>query len=256
MKQLIIIYLLAIISFNLSAYGPTGHRVIASVAQDELKPGAKKQIEKILGKNGLIYFSTWADEVRDLPEYKYTSGWHYQNLQPGMSAEALTQLWNNPTAEGEHLFYAIQELKNKLMKNKQDTVALKFLIHFMGDLHQPMHLGRLDDLGGNKVPYTWFGDKINIHSLWDSYLIDHHQMSYTELTHYLEDTYSADKSKYAQYTYPQIIQKSYLITGRIYGYDTEDRNNYKYFRHFSNDLNTMLYLGGIQLSKILNEIYG
>lgn len=250
-------FFLTFIAFSLAAfaYGPTGHRVIASIAQDELQPKVKKQIEKILGKNGMIYASTWADEIRDIPEYQHSSGWHYQNLSPDMTNETLAQLWNNPTSEGEHLFFAIQDLKKKLLKNKQDADALKFMIHFMADLHQPMHLGRLEDLGGNKVTFNWFGDKINIHSLWDSYLIDHNKMSYTEMSAYLEDLYSTDKNKFYQYTFPEIIQKSYQITGRIYQYDREDKNNYKYFRHFNNDLNEMLYLGGIQLSKMLNEIY-
>ncbi len=252
-SSFLVFYLL--VSAVCFSYGPIGHRAISMIAQQELQPGVNQQLDSLLGKNGIIYFSTWADEIRDLPQYAESRPWHYQNLSPDKTPEMLTELWNNPESEGKHLFYAVQLMLQRLKDNKHDVDALKFLIHFVGDLHQPMHLGRADDLGGNRVPYRWFGSDINIHSLWDSYLIDHHRMSYTELAQYLEDTKGARKLELYQMSIPEIIAMSFEITARIYDYDREDTNNYTYFRAFRNDLDTMLYLGGIQLAKMLNEIY-
>lgn len=255
MKKYSISLFSLLISTISMAYGPIGHRAIASIAQSELHPKAKEQIETLLGKNGIIYLSTWADEIRDQPQYAESIPWHYQNLSPDKTPVMLNQLWEKPETEGQHLFYAIQYMLKRLHSDKNDLDALKFLIHFMGDLHQPMHLGRKDDLGGNKVAYNWFDTKTNIHSLWDTYLIDHHQMSYTELAEYLNDKYSQNKNEMAKMTFPAVILKSFGITQRIYAYSSEDKNNYKYFQTFRDDLDTMLYLGGIQLGKILNEIY-
>jgi hypothetical protein len=149
----------------------------------------------------------------------------------------------------------MQEMINRLQKNNKDEEALKFLVHFTGDLHQPMHLGRKDDLGGNRVPYTWFGDKTNIHSLWDSYLVEQKKMSFTELAEYLELSLGSRKAEFQKMTLPEVIQKSYRITNRIYEYNRDDTNNYRYVYHFGKDLDEMMYLGGVQLGKILNELY-
>lgn len=238
------------------SYGPIAHRAITLIAYNELTPKARKQVDALLGIKGIVYASTWADEVRSEPDkYSYSYPWHYQNLAPGMSNDDLLNLWNNPRSEGDHLFYAMQEMISRLKKNSKDEEALKFLVHFTGDLHQPMHLGRKDDLGGNRVPYTWFGDKINIHSLWDSYLVEHKKMSFTELAEYLELSFASRKAEFERMSLPQVIQKSFVITTRIYEYNRDDTNNYRYVYHFGKDLDEMMYLGGIQLGKILNEIY-
>jgi len=132
---------------------------MADIAYQHLTNKARKQCDKALGKHGIIYQATWADEVRSDKNYDYSYKWHYQNLKDSMTTEDLKQLLENPTAEGEHLFYAINLMTDRLKKNPSDAEALKFLVHFTGDLHQPMHLGRAEDLGGNKVEMNWFGKK-------------------------------------------------------------------------------------------------
>lgn len=256
MNNSIKLLLLALIySISAGAYGPTGHRAIASIAQEELSAGALRKIEKILGTNGIIYSSTWADEVRSEPAYSYSYPWHYQNLNTSMSPENVSSLWNNPTAEGEHLFFAIQQMMQRLKKNKKDVDALRFLIHFTGDLYQPMHLGRQSDLGGNRVAYTWFGTKTNIHTLWDSYLVEHHKMSYTELARYLTDRYSNNKSKFKKTLLTDDIYSSWVLSMRIYNYDNKDTNNYLYFYRFNEDMNVQLYKAGLRLAQFLESIY-
>ncbi len=238
------------------SYGPIAHRAISLIAYEELTPEARRQVDMILGVKGIVYESTWADEIRSEPEkYSYSYPWHYQNLAPGMTSDDLLKMWNNPRSEGDHLFYAMQEMMNRLKKNKKDAEALKFLIHFTGDLHQPMHLGRKEDLGGNRVPFTWFGRQTNIHSLWDTFLVEHKKMSFTELAEYLCLTQVSNKAEFKNMTLPEVIQKSYAITNRIYEYNRDETNNYIYVYHFNKDLDEMMYLGGIQLAKILNEIY-
>lgn len=252
-KHLLLVLLL--VSTAALAYGPTGHRTVASIAQDELSHCARKKIAKLLGTNGMIYYSTWADEVRSDAAYNYSSPWHYQNLNENMSPESIEYLWENPTSEGEHLFYAIQEMMDRLKKNKKDVEALRFLIHFTGDLYQPMHLGRKEDRGGNQVGFTWFGTQTNIHSLWDGYLIDHHKMSFTELTTYLKDRYSGEKKSLKKNSLTDDLKSSYLICRRIYSYDNTDRNNYLYFYRFGDDLNLQLYKAGLRLAQFLESIY-
>lgn len=250
---LTIILLISQLGFS---YGPIAHRAISLIAYAELTPKARKQVDLLLGKKGVVYTSTWADEVRsDSDNYSYSFPWHYQNLEKNLTNSQIEFLWNEPRSEGDHLFYAIQELVSRLKANKRDAEALKFLIHFIGDLHQPMHLGRKEDLGGNRVPYIWFGNTTNIHAVWDTNLVEHKKMSYTELAEYLTHKLKHRKQEFQFMNLVDVIQKSYGITTRIYEWDYNDKNNYRYVYHFNDDLDEMLYCGGIQLAKILNQLY-
>lgn len=252
------ILIVTVVGFALSvfSYGPTAHRAIALIAYEELTPKARKQVDRILGKHGLIYTSTWADEIRSEPEkYSYSFQWHFQNLLPDKTPDDLKTLWENPVSEGEHLFYAIQTMTQRLQKNRNDAEALKFLVHFMGDLHQPMHLGRKEDLGGNRIPFTWFGDKTNLHTLWDTHLVEHKKMSFTELAAFLKNTQGHQKKELHQLTIPQMLTRVHALTNQIYAYDSTDTSSFLYAYRFSDDLDIMMYGGAIQLAKLLNQIY-
>lgn len=255
MKKLTLLILFTSIVFTSVAYDGTGHRIVADIAYKNLTPKAKKTVDKVLGKQGLVYEATWADEVRSDDKYRYSYQWHYQNLKDSMSDEQLKQLFQNPKAEGEHLFYAIGEMKSRIVKNNQDTEALKFLIHFIGDFHQPMHLGRAEDLGGNKTPVKWFGKTINMHSLWDSYIIESQNYTYSEYSAYLVNKYAdAKKTLYGE-SLLQSLSFVYQVRNKILNYDYSDTNNYHYTYAFSDLQDELLFRGGIQLAKVINELY-
>ncbi len=242
-------------TLSMSAYDAVGHRIIADIAYQNLTEKARMQVDKVLGVHGIIYDATWPDDIRSDKKYAYSYKWHYQDLDDNMTTADIQKLLSNPKSEGEHLFFALDSLTNRLKTHKNDAEALKFLVHFVGDLHQPLHLGRKDDMGGNKVNIEWFGKTINIHSLWDSYLIENRKMSYTEFSHYLQDKFEPEKAKFKKYTVLQSIEAVYDVRNQIYNYTTSDTNSYHYVYHFSNELDEMLYRGGIQLSNILNSIY-
>ncbi|HEY5591060.1 MAG TPA: S1/P1 nuclease [Paludibacter sp.] len=253
-KQILAFSLLCF-SISLSAYDAVGHRIVADIAYQNLTNKARAQVDEVLGKHGIIYEATWADEVRSDKKYAYSYQWHYQNLKDGMTTADFQKLLDNPKAEGEHLFYALDTLTSRLKKDKNDAEALKFLVHFVGDLHQPMHLGRLEDLGGNKISINWFGKTINLHSLWDSYIVESNKMSYSEFSRYLQDKFEPKRSEFKKYSILQSIEAGYAIRTQIYAYDTTDTNNYHYVYFFADKQDEMLYRGGIQLSNILNDIY-
>ncbi|MFA6582146.1 MAG: S1/P1 nuclease [Paludibacter sp.] len=243
------------ITLTASAYDAVGHRIIADIAYQNLTPKARLQVDKVLGVKGIIYDATWADEVRSDKKYAYSYPWHYQNLKDDLKATDFQYLLNNPKADGEHLFFALDSLTQRLKSDKNDQEALKFLVHFVGDLHQPMHLGRLEDLGGNKVSINWFGKTINIHSLWDGALIETNKMSYSEYSQYLQDKFEPQKPKFKKYSILQSVEAGYAIRTQIYAYGDSDTNSYHYIYHFADKLDEMLYRGGIQLANVLNDIY-
>ncbi len=254
-NKFFIAFLFLGLSFLLSAYDAVGHRIVADIAYNNLTKTAQTQLDKILGKHGIVYAATWPDDIKSDKSYAYSYQWHYQNLKDSMSTSDLKHLLSNPKSEGNHLFYAIDTLGIRLKKDRNDVEALKFLIHFIGDLHQPMHLGRVEDLGGNKVQTKWFGKGINLHSLWDGYLIEGRQMSYTEFSEYLQDHFADRNAEFKKCSLLQSVEASYAVRNLIYGYDTSDTSSYHYSYYFNPKLDEMLYRGGIQLANILNAIY-
>ena len=246
---------LLLISVSSFAYDAVGHRIIADIAYDNLTDKARAQVDKVLGKKGMIYEATWADEVRSDNKYAYSYQWHYQDLDDNMNAAAVKKLLDNPASEGEHLFFAIDSLTHRLKKNKDDAEALKFMVHFIGDLHQPMHMGRKDDKGGNKVDFNWFGRKTNLHSVWDGMLIESQRMSYSEYSQYLQDKFEPRKAEFKKHDILQSIMAAYTVRNMIYAYDTSDTSNYHYQYYFADKVDEMLYRGGIQLANVLNAIY-
>ena len=243
------------LTLSLFAYDGVGHRIIADIAYDNLTAGARNQVDKVLGKRGMVYAATWADDVRSDSKYAYSYPWHYQDVDDNMSSADLKKLLDNPTAEGEHLFFAIDSMVVRLKKDKNDVEALKFLVHFIGDLHQPLHLGRKDDKGGNKIEMNWFGRKTNLHAVWDGALIDSEKMSYSEFSKYLQDKYEPRKAEFKKHNLLQSIEAAYAVRNAIYAYDTSDTSNYHYVYFFADKRDEMIYRGGIQLANILNSIF-
>jgi len=240
---------------SLSAYDAVGHRIVADIAYHNLTDKARNQLDQVLGKNGIVYAATWPDDIRSDNKYAYSYQWHYQDLDDNMASTDLEKLLNNPKAEGEHLFYALDSLTKRLKNNKSDAEALKFIVHIVGDLHQPLHLGRKDDKGGNAVEFNWFGRKTNLHAVWDGSLIESQKMSYTEFSQYLQDKYDARKAEIKKQTVLQSIEAVYAVRNMIYSYDLSDKSNYHYVYFFAEKRDEMLYRGGIQLANILNAIY-
>ena len=243
------------LTLSLSAYDAVGHRIVADIAYDNLTDKARSQVDKVLGKRGIVYEASWADEVRSDNKYAYSYQWHYQDLDDNMSKADLQKLLNNPKAEGEHLFFALDTLTTRLKRDKTDAEALKFLVHCVGDLHQPLHLGRKDDKGGNKVDINWFGRKTNLHAVWDGSLIESEKMSYSEFSQYLQDKFEPRKAEIKKCNISQSVEAVYAVRDLIYKYDTSDTSNYHYVYFFADKRDEMLYRGGIQLANILNAIY-
>ncbi len=241
--------------FFASAYDVVGHRIIAEIAYKNLDKKARQQADKTLGKRGIIYTASWADEIKSDSSYAYSYAWHYQNIAANSTLDEIKILLADPDSQGEHLFYAIDKMVKRLEKDKNDAEALKFLVHIVGDLHQPLHMGRPEDRGGNAIKTTWFGRNTNIHAVWDGMLIDSRKMSSSEYAAYLEDKFGEEKEKFRKFRILDSVMKSYELANEIYAYDLSDTNTYHYTYRFMNQQDEMLFVGGIQLANILNSIF-
>lgn len=255
MKQKILLLLFLInLSFSAFAFGPVGHQIVADIAYNNLKRSTKKKADKLLGKRGIIYTSSWADEIKSDDRYAFSYNWHFQNLRADMSHEELRNLYENPKSEGEFLFFALDSLSQSLKKNKTDVDALKFIVHFLGDMHQPLHLGRLEDRGGNDILIKWFGREIRLHQLWDTQILESNRFSYSEYSQYLQDKFRKQRKLFKKQSLFDSVWETYLLQLEIYDYDYEDLNPYNYVYHFGDDIDEQLYRAGIQLANLLNKI--
>ena len=175
----------ALIPSPVFAWGKTGHRVVAAIAETELSGLARANIEQILGPGeSLDEAATWPDDMRADPSpfwQKTASPWHY------VTVNGIT--YDHAPPEGDALqalakFSATLKDPNASRADKQ--LALRFIVHLVGDLHQPFHAGKCCDKGGNDVKVTWFGKPTNLHAAWDSAMVDEEQLSFTELAAKLE----------------------------------------------------------------------
>lgn len=236
-----------------NAWGPIGHRTIAQVAENHLTPKAKREIAKLLGSATLAEVAYWADEIRYLPEWKVADPWHYISID---DTETLTSTVRNPKGD---VVEAIERMEATLRDTKptpqQRTEALKFLIHFIGDLHQPLHVGRRADAGGNKIDITLNGEKNNLHWTWDALLVDDMGMSYTELAHQIDHPSPSELKTWETSKLTDWVNDSFALRPQVYDFPEDGKLNYLYsFKNWP-AIRLQLLKAGVRLAATLNSIF-
>lgn len=253
MKQFSIFCLLALLSFTCFGWGPTGHRTVGLIAEKHLTAKAKKNIAKILGQQSLAEVATWMDEIRSDSTYNYTTDWHWVTIETGKTYD---QSPKNPKGDViATLERIITELKKHTLDKKTETEYLKMLIHLVGDIHQPLHVGCCDDQGGNKVKVKWFGRDSNLHSTWDSNMIDDTKLSFTELAGFLGEPDVNSLISLQKNSVREWADESMSFRRQVY--DIGDGNlGYKYSYNYFPIAKQRMLKAGIRLAGILNQIYG
>ena len=134
---------------------------------------------------------------------------------------------------------------------------LKLLIHFVGDIHQPLHIGLKSNLGGNRIKVQWFNNPTNIHAIWDESLINFQQLSYTEYAKAINFTTPAQIRAWQKQPIIQWAVESYEIAETLYPEITEDNQKLSYRYNFLHvqTMNERLLKGGVRLAGILNELF-
>jgi hypothetical protein len=251
------IVLLVLVSILPSfGWGQTGHRVVGEIATSQLKPCTEKKIAAILQGESLAMCSTWMDEVKSDKAYDHWDPWHYCTIGDHQSyAEAGTPSQGDILMKLDEI---TRELETKKFKHGGEANAIKILVHLLGDLHQPLHVGRGDDKGGNDFKIKYFGKSSNLHRIWDSDLIDGTQLSYTEYSQHLLRTTTQDRVKQHQSgSYLDWANESKAL--RMAGiYPSADLENLSYQYGYENysRLEERLVQAGVRLAMVLNRIYG
>jgi hypothetical protein len=236
-------------------WGQTGHRVVGEIAAQNLTSKAKRNIEKILGPEGLAMVSTFADEIKSDRTYDSYRTWHYVNFKDGESYEDSEK---NPYGD---LITGIAKCKQVIQdpkaSQKSKAFHLKMLVHLVGDLHQPLHIGRAEDRGGNDIKVEWFWKKTNLHAVWDSKMIESFEMTYTELTSNLNKFSKAQMNTIQQGSVIDWVEETRDITMKVYESAKKgDQLSYRYMYDYFGTVKAQLQKGGLRLAKLLNDLFG
>jgi len=236
-------------------WGSTGHRAIGEIAEGFLKGKTKRKILELLDGQSLALVATFGDDIKSDKRYNKFYTWHYVNMSFGTKYEDSQK---NPKGD---LVTGIEKCKEILLdknKSKEDKVFyLKLLVHLIGDLHQPMHVGRAEDKGGNTIQVQWFGNGTNLHAVWDTKMINHFGMTYTELSKNT-DKISKEQVKFLQKgTITDWANETQTFAKKAYASAKIGENlKYRYMYDNFGLVRSQLQKGGIRLAKVLNEILG
>jgi S1/P1 Nuclease len=260
MKKLCIVAFIFCLPFSALAWGMLGHRVVGEIADSYLTKKTKKEIAAILGNESVAMSSNWADFIKSDPAYNYLSNWHFINFKSGLTQQQFTDFLAADTAADAYtkIKFLTAELKNKNLEQDKKILYLRVLIHLVGDIHQPLHTGRLEDRGGNSIRVLWFRDSVNLHQVWDDRLINNQQLSYTEYAAAINHTTKDELNVMQKEPLEMWLYQSYQVAEKIYS-DIKtpwQKLDYKYNFDYLQILNSQLLKGGVHLAALLNEIFG
>lgn len=258
MKKILValfLFVTTITMANEGDWGKTGHRATAEIASNHLSKKARKAIDKLLNGYSLAFVANYADDIKSDPDYRQYGPWHYVNIAPDED-EYIEEEASDRGDLVQAIRKCVEVLKDKNVPKEEKQFYLKMLVHFMGDLHQPFHVGHSSDKGGNDIQVRWFNDGSNIHRVWDSEMINFYQMSYTELAMNTRDLSKPQIKSLQNGNLLDWVYESRSMAEELYdGVESGDKLGYSYmYEHMPTVLN-QLQKGGLRLAKVLNEIF-
>jgi len=245
-------------------WGQMGHDIVAAIAEKHLTSKTKERLQAVLGNHSIVYYSSWLDNIQSSPywnsSYYVTKTWHYANVDDGFTYQTMTK--NEKGDVVTALTMLTDQLKNNYstLTDSMRTEYTRMVIHLVGDMHCPMHAGHLTDLGGNREKVRWFGQSTNLHSVWDSRLIESaHKWSYTEWCIQLDRSTAQQRRKIAQGTLEDWFNQTVEASKKIYAYTAGTENpslSYQYVFDFTPMVEEQLLTAGYRLAWVLNDIFG
>ena len=227
-----------------------GHYTVAHIAEKQLTDKTKSKIDDLIGNTKLAYISNWADSIKSNPKWDLAKPWHYMNFKGTYS----NQKFKKPNDIIQAIQQCLKILKDKEESKKNKIESLKFLVHFLGDLHQPLHISDRDDRGGTQVYVSWFNKRTNFHYLWDFSLLDTYQLSFTELSEFLLLDVSNEQIKtWQKGTIIDWAMESNSFLSKIYeGIDKPI--SWNYLEEHKPILENQLRKAGVRLAFLLNSL--
>lgn len=240
-------------SHETEKWGQIGHYVTGEIAEQHLNDLAKARVNNILGDRSIAISTVWMDDIRSDNNYDFDT-WHYATIPDGEKYDPEIQ------EEGSDIIWALEtliaELKEGNLSDEEESEKLKLVLHMIGDIHQPLHVGTGEDRGGNDVRLQWFGDDSNLHRVWDSGMIESFQMSYTELADELNTATHKQVKDWQDDSVRDWAYESMEYRDEVYDLPSNMRLSYEYRYYKKGIVYKRLLQAGVRMAGILNEIYG
>jgi hypothetical protein len=234
-------------------WGQIGHYVSGEIAEKHLNDLTKARVNNILGERSIAVSSVWMDDIRSDDSYDFDT-WHYvtipdgEEYDPDIQEESGDIIWALETL--------IEELKTGDLTEEEESEKLKLVIHMIGDIHQPLHVGTGEDRGGNDVRLQWFWEDSNLHRVWDSEMIESFQLSYTELAKELDTATHDQIEDWQDDSVREWAYESMEFRDQVYDLPDDMRLSYEYRYYNKEIIYKRLLQAGIRMAGVLNEIYG
>lgn len=250
MVRLLIIIFSSTLTLSAYAWGPSGQTITVAIAEKYLSSPARSKISKILGGVSLVSVATWADQARNSPEWGQTGPWHYIDIGGGKGSEKKLR---EPANIRDAISYCQSQLESGIA-DKEKVVWLKFLIHLIGDLHQPMHIGDPADRGGNTTRVMYQGKNVNLHALWDGSFIEEQRLSVSSFVDKLIRQSRTQAPLRETFSTDVVIDENFKMRTFLYSFSGREID-LVYARKASEVTDERLWTGGLRLAAILNEIF-
>ncbi len=236
-------------------WGQKGHDVTAYIAEQHLTPATRAAVESLLDGKSMVYWANWLDNASHQPEMAYTKTWHYKNVDEDVRYEEAPA---NPAGDAVTAIKSrIEVLTDPTAPRDQQQLAMKILVHVMGDLHMPLHMGHATDLGGNRIKVKYFGRDNNLHSVWDSSLPESaHKWSYTEWQQQVDRLTPEQEATVISGTVDDWAKETIGIASKVYTYFQPGINiSYNDIARWTPVIEDQFVRGGLRLAHLLNSIY-
>lgn len=247
----------AFLAASLSAFGwgQKGHDTVAAIAEAHLTPATATATDSLLNGNSLVYWANWLDNASHTPQYAYSSTWHYKNIDADQTYDNAPELasGNIITALRQNIAY----LRSPETSEEEKALALKMVIHLIGDLHQPMHMGRKSDKGGNGHKVRYFYRDTNLHSVWDSSIPESaHKWSYSEWRDQIDRLTPTETEYIIAGDLDAWGRETYVIATKVYDSTPQGTDiSYDYVEQWRPTVETQFLRGGRRLAHVLNTIF-
>ncbi|HYL77909.1 MAG TPA: S1/P1 nuclease [Bryobacteraceae bacterium] len=288
-----IVFLAAFFAFRAVAWGPTGHRVVAEIAQRHLKPAARERVARLLGGYSLAEVANWADDLRSDPRFDKYKRLHFATVPDGVKSyrdakkdpcgdlvaaiDALSAFLKTGSRDDLFAVKAFTDKSDGVAKgacNPQETepisaeTALQLLVHFVGDLHEPLHIGGTDQ-GGNLVKVSWMNRwQSNLHSIWDDEMVDFERLDYPAYSSFLNHASEAEVARWQKGDTIAWADENVAMRSKLYLFPDDQRPfatgqpvtpahlvSYGYIGAQRERMRQQLLKGGLRLARVLNTIF-
>ncbi len=236
------------------AWGPIGHYTIGQIAEWQMRSSTLERVDEVLQRESIAGVGIWMDRIRSDTSYDYTRTWHWVTTVDGKYDPSIQEETGDAFSA---LLTLVENLKSGKLSPEEERDQLRMLIHIVGDLHQPLHVGQPGDRGGNDVRVYWFGESTNLHRVWDTHLVESNQMSFSELAAELQRRITPDLvNEYESAKISDWLVENAELRPYIYNIPDNGRLGFQYIYDNYHIVEERLIAGGIRLAALLEKIYG